>query len=261
LETPNFRGCCLMKILVAIKRVVDPYVKIRVKTDGSGIDTEHLKKSINPFDEIAIEEALRIKEKGLADEVVLVSIGDDKTQETLRAGLALGADRAIHVNTARVLSSLTIAKILSHLVHQENPQLILLGKQSIDNEYSQTGAMLAGLLAYPQVTFASSIVLEGNMCEVTREVDGGLETLSVDLPAVITTDLRLNTPRYASLPNIMKAKSKPLALIDFEGLGIVDAGSIETLAINEPPKRQAGKIVSTAKELVELLKHEAKVIS
>lgn len=249
-----------MKIVVAIKRVIDPYVKIRVKPDGSGVETENVKKAINPFDEIAIEEALRLKEANLASEVILVSIGDDKVPETLRAGLALGADSAIHVKSSHDFSPRMIAKILQRIVADIEPGLILLGKQAIDNDNNQVGQMLAALLKYPQGTFASKIVLEAGQCLVTREVDGGLETLSLTLPAVVTTDLRLNTPRYATLPNIMKAKSKPLKTVEFDTLNLPQDTQLETIKVSEPTKRQAGKIVESAKELVDLLKHEAKVI-
>lgn len=249
-----------MKILVAIKRVVDPYVKIKIKADGSGIDTDNVKMAINPFDEIAIEQAVQFKEQGLASEVVLVSIGDDKTGESLRAGLALGADRAIHVKQDMPLSSLTIANVLKSIVEQETPTLIFLGKQAIDNDNNQVGQMLAGMLGYPQATFASKISLEGQKAIVTREVDGGLQTIAVQLPAVITTDLRLNTPRYATLPNIMKAKAKPLTVIPFASLSIPISNHITCLAVTAPAARKAGKRVQTVTELVALLRTEAKVI-
>lgn len=249
-----------MKALVAIKRVVDPYVKIRVKADGSSVDIDNAKKSINPFDEIAIEEAIKLKEKGIISEVILVSIGDDKTVEIIRAGLALGADRAIHVKTDTHLSPLTIAKTLKSVVTKETPQIILLGKQAIDNDNNQVGQMLAGLLDYPQATFASKVDIKDNNAMVTREVDGGLETLQVTLPAVITTDLRLNTPRYATLPNIMKAKSKPLETIEFTDLAIPVSKQVHVIKITEPKKREAGKKVADVAELVNLLKNEAKVI-
>lgn len=205
-----------MKILVSIKRVMDPYLKVRVKRDFSGIETEHAKMVMNPFDEIALEEALRLREKGLASEIILVSIGNNAVQETLRAGLALGADRAIHVFTESILPSLSIAKLLKVVVEQENPGLCLLGKQSIDGDNNQTGQMLASLLNWPQATFASLININAQEVEVTREVDDGLETLLLQLPAIITTDLRLNEPRYATLSNIMKARQKPLTIIKLE---------------------------------------------
>lgn len=249
-----------MKVIVAIKRVVDPYVKIRVKADASGIELDNVKKAINPFDEIAIEEAIRLKEKGLVSDIIIVSIGDDKTAESIRAGLALGADRAIHVKCQEQLSPLTIAKTLKAIVEKEAPQLILLGKQAIDNDNNQVGQMLAGLLDYPQATFASKIEVTDGQAEVTREVDGGLESIRVILPAVITTDLRLNTPRYATLPNIMKAKSKPMETIDFSSLDIPVNKSITMIKVSEPTKRQAGKKVENVAELVSLLKNEAKVI-
>jgi len=250
-----------MKALVAIKRVVDPYVKIRVKTDGSGVETDNVKKAINPFDEIAIEEAIRLKEKNIVSEVILVAIGDDKTVESIRAGLALGADRAIHIQFENTLSPLTTAKILKNITEKEKPQLILLGKQAIDNDNNQVGQMLAGLLDYPQATFASKIEIADNQATVTREIDGGLETLKLSLPAVITSDLRLNTPRYATLPNIMKAKSKPLETIDFDSLGIANQNTLEVIKVLEPKKRQAGKRVENVMELIDLLKNEAKVIA
>ena len=250
-----------MKAIVAIKRVIDPYVKIRVKADASGIELDNVKKAINPFDEIAIEEAIRLKEKGQVSEIIIVSIGDDKTAESIRAGLALGADRAIHIKCQERLSPLTIAKTLKAIVEKETPQIILLGKQAIDNDNNQVGQMLAGLLDYPQATFASKVEVTDGHAEVTREVDGGLESIRVVLPAVITTDLRLNTPRYATLPNIMKAKSKPLETIDFTSLDISTSESITTIKVSEPKKRQAGKKVENVAELVSLLKNEAKVIA
>ena len=245
-----------MKAIVAIKRVIDPYVKIRVKADASGIELDNVKKAINPFDEIAIEEAIRLKEKGQVSEIIIVSIGDDKTAESIRAGLALGADRAIHIKCQERLSPLTIAKTLKAIVEKETPQIILLGKQAIDNDNNQVGQMLAGLLDYPQATFASKVEVTDGHAEVTREVDGGLESIRVVLPAVITTDLRLNTPRYATLPNIMKAKSKPLETIDFTSLDISTSESITTIKVSEPKKRQAGKKVENVAELVSLLKNE-----
>lgn len=249
-----------MKAIVAIKRVVDPYVKIRVKADASGIELDNVKKAINPFDEIAIEEAIRLKEKGIISEIIIVSIGDDKTAESIRAGLALGADRAVHVKCQERLSPLTIAKTLKVIIEKEAPQIVLLGKQAIDNDNNQVGQMLAGLLDYPQATFASKIEVTDGQAEVTREVDGGLESIKVILPAVITTDLRLNIPRYATLPNIMKAKSKPIETIDFASLEIPMSRAIVTIKVSEPKKRQAGKTVDSVSELVSLLKNEAKVI-
>ncbi len=249
-----------MKILVAVKRVVDPYVKIRVKSDQSGIETQHLKMSMNPFDEIAVEEALRMREKQLATEVVLVSIGSDDSQETLRHGLALGADRAILVKTTRSLCSLNIAKILQKIVMDEKPELVLMGKQSIDGDNNQTPQMLAGLLNWPQATFASNIVVSNNQLQVIREIDGGSETLDVQLPAVVSTDLRLNEPRYASLPNIMKSKRKPLDCIDLESLGLQLKEHIQVLSVTAPAVRSGGIKVSSVQELVDKLHHEAKVL-
>jgi electron transfer flavoprotein beta subunit len=249
-----------MKVLVAVKRVVDPYVKVRVKADNSGVETQNVKKAMNPFDEIAVEEAIRLKEQGKATEVVLVSVGDKTVVETLRVGLALGADRAIHVETDLELTPLIIAKILKHIALKEQTQLVLLGKQAIDGDNSQTGPMLAGLLNWPQASFASKIVLEGEELTVTCEVDGGLETVAVRLPAVVTTDLRLNTPRYASLPNIMKAKSKPVDVILFPSLEISPKIQTTQLEVVTPPPRKAGIKVNSVQELVDKLRHEAKVI-
>jgi len=245
-----------MKILVAIKRVVDPYVKIRVKSNGAGVETENVKKAINPFDEIAIEQAIRLKEQGVAKEVVLVSLGDDKTPESLRAGLALGADSAIHIETSSHVSPLIIAKTLKAICDQQSPDMILLGKQAIDNDNNQVGQMLSALLDYPCATFASKIEAAGKEMQVTREIDGGLETLNLCLPCVITTDLRLNVPRYATLPNIMKAKSKPLQTISFDSLGIDNHSTLEVVNVKAPPKREGGKIVNSVEALVKLLKEE-----
>lgn len=243
-----------MKVLVGVKRVVDYNVKIRVKADGSAVDTANVKMSMNPFDEIAVEEAIRLKEKGLATEVVVVSMGSKACQETLRQALALGVDRAIHVECHDSPESLTVAKLLKHIVTQENPNLIILGKQAIDDDCNQVGQMLAALLDWPQATFASEIVIKDNAAEVTREVDGGLEKDSVHLPAVVTTDLRLNTPRYASLPNIMKAKQKPLAVIDADSLGIDLTPRLQTIKVFEPSVRQGGKKVANISDLVEQIR-------
>lgn len=250
-----------MKVLVAVKRVIDPYVKIRVKSDHTGVETQNVKMAINPFDEIAIEQAIRLKEQGIATEVILVSVGDKSVQETLRAGLALGADSAIHVETDKICTSLTIAKVLQHIVEQTAPQLILLGKQTIDNDNSQTGPMLAALLDRPAASFASEIKVEGQQCVVTCEVDGGLQTVSVTLPAVITTDLRLNTPRYASLPNIMKAKTKPLTLLSFDSLNLAIQDQVKVLEVTTPPARKGGVMVQDVRELLKKLREEAKVLS
>jgi electron transfer flavoprotein beta subunit len=242
-----------MKILVAVKRVIDFNVKPRVKMDGSGVDLMNVKMSMNPFDEIAVEEAIRLKEKGVATEIVAVSIGPQKAQETLRTSLAMGADRAILVQTDEEVEPLGVAKILAKIAGEEQPQLIILGKQAIDDDNNATGQMLAALLGWPQGTFASKVEV-ADSATVTREVDGGLETVKLKLPAVVTTDLRLNEPRYASLPNIMKAKSKPLATRTPDELGVDIARRIETLKVAEPPKRQAGDKVGSVDELVGKLK-------
>ncbi|HCO78197.1 MAG TPA: electron transfer flavoprotein subunit beta/FixA family protein [Hydrogenophilus thermoluteolus] len=251
-----------MKILVPVKRVVDYNVKIRVKPDGSGVDTANVKMSMNPFDEIAVEEAVRLKEKGVASEVVAVSAGVAACQETLRTALALGADRAILVETEVELQPLAVAKLLAALVAKESPQLVIMGKQAIDDDANQTGQMLAALLNWPQATFASKVEVDtgAQTVTVTREIDGGLETLKMALPAVITTDLRLNEPRFASLPNIMKAKRKPLDTVTPEALGVDVTPRIRTLKVEEPPKRQGGVKVADVDELIAKLKNEAKVI-
>jgi len=249
-----------MKILVPIKRVVDANVKVRVKADGSGVELANVKMAMNPFDEIAVEESVRLKEAGAATEIVAVSCGLQACQETLRTALALGADRAILVETDAELQPLAIAKLLKAIVAKENPQLVILGKQAIDDDNNQTGQMLAALLGWPQATFASKVKLEGGGAQVTREVDGGLETVAVKLPAIVTTDLRLNEPRYVTLPNIMKAKKKPLETLKPDALGVDVAPRIATLKVEEPPKRKAGVKVPDAKTLVEKLKNEAKVI-
>lgn len=250
-----------MKILVAVKRVIDPYVKVRVKSDHTGVETQHVKMSMNPFDEIAIEEALRLLEKGIATEVVAVSIGDDGAQETLRQALALGADRAIHIQSNEIYVSLNIAKILKKIIERENPALVLLGKQSIDGDNNQTPQMLAALLGWPQAMFASNITISNHTAEVTREVDGGLETLLLSLPAIISTDLRLNQPRYASLPNIMKAKRKPLEQLRVEDLGLTLRAHVETLKIVPPSSRQAGVILDSVATLLDKLKNDVKVLA
>jgi electron transfer flavoprotein beta subunit len=249
-----------MKILVAVKRVVDYNVKVRVKSDNSGIDTANVKMSMNPFDEIAVEEAVRLKEAGVATEVVAVSCGVAQSQETLRTAMAIGADRGILVETDAELQPLAVAKILKALVDKEQPQLIVLGKQAIDDDSNQTGQMLAALLGLPQATFASKVQIADGKATVTREVDGGLETLALTLPAVVTTDLRLNEPRYVTLPNIMKAKKKPLETIKPDELGVDVAPRLKTVKVEEPPKRSAGVMVADVKALVEKLKNEAKVI-
>lgn len=250
-----------MKILVPIKRVIDYNVKARVKADQSDIDLANVKMAMNPFCEIAVEEAIRIKEAGKATEVVVVSIADKACHEQLRTALALGADRAIHIDTDIKLDSLHIAKLLNKLVEQENPELVILGKQSIDSDNNQTGQMLAALSNRPQGTFASEVSIEDGKVAVTREVDGGLQTVSLSLPAIVTTDLRLNEPRYASLPNIMKAKRKPLETVSAESFGVDLSPRIELLKVEEPAQRQGGVIVEDVAQLVEKLKNEAKVIS
>ena len=249
-----------VKILVPVKRVIDYNVKIRVRADGSGVETANVKMSVNPFDEIAIEEAVRLQEAGLASEIVAVSIGITQAQEQLRTALAIGADRAILVQTDDPVEPLAVAKILHALVEREKPDLIIMGKQAIDDDSNQTGQILAGLLGWPQATFASKLVLEDNVAHVTREIDGGLETLALDLPAVVTTDLRLNEPRYASLPNIMKAKKKPLDVITPGDLGVDTTPRLKTLRVVEPPKRVGGGKVASVQELVEKLRNEARVI-
>jgi electron transfer flavoprotein beta subunit len=249
-----------MKILVPVKRVVDYNVKVRVKTDGSGIETSGVKMSMNPFDEIAVEEAVRLKEKGVATEIVAISMGVPQCSETLRTALAMGADRGILVETTDDLQQLAVAKLLKAIVDQEQPKLVILGKQAIDDDMSATGQMLAALLGWPQGTFASKIEVAGDIATVTREVDGGLETVALNLPAIITTDLRLNEPRYASLPNIMKARKKPIANVKPADLGVDTAPRLTVLKVEEPPKRKAGVKVKTVAELVSKLKTEAKVI-
>ena len=243
-----------MKVLVPVKRVIDYNVKPRVKMDGSGVDLANVKMSMNPFDEIAVEEAIRLKEKGVATEIVAVSIGEQKAQETLRTALAMGADRAILVVSETEVEPLGVAKLLAKIVDEEQPGLVILGKQAIDDDSNQTGQMLAALLGRPQGTFASKVEVEGDNVKVTREVDGGLETVSLKLPAIVTTDLRLNEPRYASLPNIMKAKSKPLAQKTPADYGVDVSPRLKTLKVAEPPKRTAGIKVADVDELVAKLK-------
>jgi electron transfer flavoprotein beta subunit len=249
-----------MKILVAVKRVIDYNVKIRIKSDHSGVETANVKMSMNPFDEIAVEEAVRLKEAGTATEVIAVSCGLTQSQETLRTAMAIGADRGILIETEVELQPLAVAKLLKAIVDKEQPDLIFLGKQAIDDDSNQTGQMLAALLNLPQATFASKVQVSDGKVTVTREVDGGLETLSLSLPAVITTDLRLNEPRYATLPNIMKAKKKPLEILKPEDLGVDIAPRMKTLKVMEPPTRKAGVMVPDIKTLIEKLKNEAKVI-
>ncbi len=249
-----------MKVLVPIKRVVDYNVKVRVKSDGSGVETANVKMSMNPFDEIAVEEAVKLREAGVASEIVVISVGAAQCQETLRTALAIGADRAILVETALETQPLGVAKTLKAVVDKEQPGLVIMGKQAIDDDANQTGQMLAALLGWSQATFASKVIIEGDTARVTREVDGGLETLAVRMPAVITTDLRLNEPRYVTLPNIMKAKKKPMETLTPEGLGVDFAPRIRTLKVVEPSKRGAGRQVGSIAELVDKLKNEAKVL-
>ncbi|QUJ70392.1 electron transfer flavoprotein subunit beta/FixA family protein (plasmid) [Photobacterium sp. GJ3] len=250
-----------MKVLVAIKRVIDPYVKIRVKSDGSGVEQNNVKMAMNPFCEIAVEEAVRLKEAGIVSEIVVMSAGEAVCQEQLRTALALGADRAIHVDAPASIEPLNVAKIIHAVMKTESPELVLLGKQSIDSDNNQVAQMLAGLAHLPQGTFASNLKISEGHAEVVREVDGGLETLKLKLPAVISTDLRLNEPRYASLPNIMKAKQKPMAVMTLENLSVTLSPHHEVLEVIAPPARKGGIKVSSVSELVDKLKHEAKVIS
>ncbi|RLQ88608.1 electron transfer flavoprotein subunit beta/FixA family protein [Notoacmeibacter ruber] len=249
-----------MKILVPVKRVIDYNVKVRVKSDGSGVETANVKMSMNPFDEIAVEEAIRLKEAGTAEEVVVVSIGPDKAQETLRTALAMGADRAILVKTDETVEPLGVAKLLKGVVDEESPKMVILGKQAIDDDSNQTGQMLAALLGWGQGTFANEVKIEGEKAEITREVDGGLQTVSLDLPAIITTDLRLNEPRYASLPNIMKAKKKPLDTKSPDDYGVDIAARLKVLKTEEPPERSAGDILENVDQLVDKLKNDAGVL-
>lgn len=250
-----------MKLLVAVKRVVDYAVKIRVKSDGSGVELQNVKMSMNPFDEIAVEEAVKLKEAGTVDEVVIVSIGPQKAQDTIRTALAYGADRGIHVATDETVEPLAVAKILKAVAEEEKPDAVVLGKQAIDDDCNQTGQMLAALLHWPQGTFASKVVIADGKVDVTREIDGGLETVKLDLPAVITTDLRLNEPRYPSLPNIMKAKKKPLDQKTPGDFGVDIAPRLKVLETKEPPVREAGVMVESVQQLVEKLKNEAGVLS
>ncbi|PRX96912.1 electron transfer flavoprotein subunit beta/FixA family protein [Paraburkholderia sp. BL25I1N1] len=249
-----------MKILVAVKRVIDYNVKPRVKTDGSGVDLANVKMAMNPFDEIAVEEAVRLKETGAATEVVVISAGTSQSQDVLRTALAMGADRAILVETATDLQPLAVAKLMAGIVEREGPQLVLLGKQAIDNDAGQTGQKLAGLLGWPQATFAFKTEVADGVLTVTREIDGGLERVALDLPAVVTTDLRLNSPRYVTLPNIMKAKKKPLDTLTPEALGVDVTPRLTVLEVTEPPPRKSGIMVSDVETLIEKLRNEAKVI-
>ena len=250
-----------MKILVPIKRVVHYNVKVRPKADDSDVDLNNVKMAINPFCEIAVEEAVRLKESGSAEEIIAVTVGASNAQEQLRTALALGADKAILIETDLEAQPLAIAKALKSIVEKESPDLVIMGKQAIDGDNNQTGQMLAALLGYPQATFASELKISDRKAEVTREVDGGLQTISIDLPAIVTSDLRLNEPRYASLPNIMKAKQKPLEVINADEIGVDMNPRISTIKVSPPPEREAGIIVESVEELVEKLKNEAKVIT
>ena len=249
-----------MKVLVAVKRTIDPNVKVRVKSDQTGVETANVKMAMNPFCEIAVEEAVRMKEAGSADEVIAVSAGPDKAQETLRTALAMGADRAVHIVTEAELQPLAVARLLKVIADEEQPGLVIMGKQAIDDDSNQTGQMLAALLGWPQATFASEIVFKDGTADVTREIDGGLETLNINLPAVVTTDLRLNEPRYASLPNIMKAKKKPIDRREADALGVDVSPRLAIHKVEEPPKREAGIKVADVGELVAKLRDDAKVI-
>ena len=249
-----------MKVLVAIKRVIDYNVKIRVKSDESGVETTNVKMSMNPFDEIAIEEGVRLREGGDSEELIAVSIGPKQTQETIRTALAMGADRGIHVETNDDVEPLAVAKLLKAIIEKENPDLVILGKQAIDDDSNQTGQILAALMGWSQGTFASELKISDGKANVTREIDGGLETIQINMPAVVTTDLRLNTPRYASLPNIMKAKKKPIDESSPADLGVDISARLTTLKVTEPSSRDAGVIVKDVVELVDKLKNEAKVI-
>ena len=249
-----------MKVLVTVKRVIDPYVKVRVKADGSGVETANVKMTMNPFCEIAVEQAVRMKEAGVVTEIVAVSIGVTQCQETLRTAMAMGADRGILVETDAEVQPLAVAKALKAIVAKESPKLVIMGKQAIDDDSNQSGQMLAALLGWPQATFISKVAVNGDSADVTREIDGGLEKLTIKLPAVVTTDLRLNEPRYVTLPNIMKAKKKPLEVVKPDALGVDMAPRLATLKVQEPPKRGAGVKVADVKELVAKLKNEAKII-
>ena len=249
-----------MKILVPVKRVIDYNVKVRVKADQTGVELANVKMAMNPFDEIAVEQAIRLKEAGTASEIVVVSIGPDQSQETIRTALAMGADRGVHVPASHDTEPLAVAKVLKALVEKEEPGLVILGKQAIDDDSNQTGQMLSALLGWPQATFASGVEIAGDELKVIREVDGGLEHITSKMPAIITVDLRLNEPRYASLPNIMKAKKKPLDQVSLEDLGVDAAQRLTVVKVEEPPAREAGITVASVSELVDTLKNEAKVI-
>ncbi len=250
-----------MKVLVAVKRVIDYNVKIRVKKDNTGVETDNVKMSMNPFDEIAVEEAVKLKEEGLVKEIVVVSIGDELAKETIRSALATGADRGIIVKTNKNLEPLAIAKVLAHLAKKENVDIAILGKQAIDDDFNQTGQMMAGILNWPQGTFASKVKIKSNTIQVTREIDGGLETIEFNAPAIITTDLRLNEPRYASLPNIMKAKSKNIDLIELDSLGIDTNSRLDLIKVSSPPERGGSvNMLSSPEELIEKLKDKEGIL-
>ena len=249
-----------MKVLVTVKRVIDPYVKVRVKSDGTGVETANIKMTMNPFCEIAVEQAVRMKEAGVVSEIVVVSVGVQQCQETLRTAMAMGADRGILVETAEEVQPLAVAKVLKAIIEKEQPKLVIAGKQAIDDDSNQTGQMIAAVMGWPQATFCSSITVNGDSADITREIDGGLEKLTIKLPAVVTTDLRLNEPRYVTLPNIMKAKKKPLEVVKPDALGVDVKPRLKTLKVEEPPKRSAGVKVADVQELVAKLKNEARVI-
>jgi electron transfer flavoprotein beta subunit len=249
-----------MKVLVTVKRVIDPYVKVRVKSDGTGVETANIKMTMNPFCEIAVEQAVRMKEAGTVTEIVVVSVGATQSQETLRTAMAMGADRGILVDAGPDVEPLAVAKLLKAIIAKENPQLVITGKQAIDDDSNQTGQMIAALMGWPQATFISTIEVKGDSADVTREIDGGLEKLTIKLPAVVTSDLRLNEPRYVTLPNIMKAKKKPMEIVKPDALGVDVTPRLKVLKVQEPPSRSAGVKVADVKELVAKLKNEARVI-
>jgi electron transfer flavoprotein beta subunit len=249
-----------MKVLVTVKRVIDPYVKVRVKSDGSGVETANIKMTMNPFCEIAVEQAVRMKEAGVVTEIVVVSVGVPQSQETLRTAMAMGADRGILIDAPADIQPLAVAKLVKAVIDKEKPQLVITGKQAIDDDSNQTGQMISALMGWPQATFISNITINGDSAEVTREIDGGLEKLTIKLPAVVTSDLRLNEPRYVTLPNIMKAKKKPLELLKPDALGVDITPRLKTLKVQEPPSRSAGVKVADVKELIAKLKNEARII-
>jgi electron transfer flavoprotein beta subunit len=259
-EFPEFLSGAFMKVLVTVKRVIDPYVKVRVKSDGTGVETANVKMAMNPFCEIAVEQAVRMKEAGIVTEIVVVSVGTQQSQETLRTAMAMGADRGILVEVAGEAQPLAVAKLVKAIVDKEQPKLVIMGKQAIDDDSNQAGQMTAALLGWPQSAFTSAIAVNGDTADVTREIDGGLEKLTIKLPAVVTTDLRLNEPRYVTLPNIMKAKKKPLEVLKPEALGVDVTPRLKTIKVEEPAKRSAGVKVADVQELVAKLKNEARVI-